>query len=183
MEKENLPKWEDITREELCKLYFNNSQSMIADMFGIDVKFVKGKLSKFNINKFTADKYNPKLDLNTRAWQDLIDFGNINTFSKAIAKYIFRETSIEDLHVEFDIPQNRMKEMNKEVVDKVSNLLYLFMTCQYHCLSRFLHAYGDSLEWDDPKIDLKYIEWILNMYNDELGYELKEDMNGNSKNI
>lgn len=174
MEKENLPKWEDITREELCKLYFNNSQSAIADMFGINVKYVKGKLSKFHINKFTTDKYNPNIELNIRAWQDLIDFGNINTFSKAIAEYIFRETSIENLHKEFNIPDGRMKELNKDVVNHVSNLLYLFMSCQYHALSRFLHSRGDNLKWDDPKIDLGYIEMVLSMYKGDLGYELKE---------
>ena len=184
MENKDLPKWDDITREELCKLYHNNSQSMIADMFGIDVKYVKRKLSKFNINKFTTtNKYDAKLDLNIRAWHDLMDFGNINVFSKAVAKYIFRETSIENLHVEFDIPQDRMKEMNKEVVDKVSNLLYLLMTCQYYCLSRFLHTIGDGLKWDDPKIDLKYIECILNTFKCELEYELKGDIDGNSKDI
>lgn len=183
MEKENLPKWEDITREELCKLYQNHSQTQIADMFGIDVKYVKGKLSKFYINKFVTDKYDPKLDLNMRALQDLMDFGNFDTFSKAIAKYIFRDTSIENLHVDFNIPDNRMKLMNKEVVNHVSDLLYLYMTCRYHTLSRLLHAEGDNLEWDNPKTNFDGIACILRTYKDDLGYELKGDSNGSSKNI
>ncbi len=58
MEKENLPKWEDITRCELGKLYFGQTKQNIADLFGITKKDVDKKLKEFGINKYNSMWYN-----------------------------------------------------------------------------------------------------------------------------
>lgn len=57
MEKENLPKWEDITKDELGKLYVDNSQYELAIMFGVDKKDIIKKLKEFGLNRVTKMMY------------------------------------------------------------------------------------------------------------------------------
>lgn len=52
MKTENLPKWEDITRDELVEIYRNESKPTIAQMFNISIREVDKKLKMFNIKYY-----------------------------------------------------------------------------------------------------------------------------------
>lgn len=70
MEKENLPKWEDITKDELGKLYVDNTQGEIAEMFGVDKKEVTKKLWEFGLNRITVMMYDEEF---VKRFEDILN--------------------------------------------------------------------------------------------------------------
>ena len=73
-----------------------------------------------------------------------------NIIAKAIANFLFREI-IEDAHAKYNIPQDDIRAMCKEAVDRAAVLEQVLSDDK---LKKALVLYGySSCEWDAPDVD------------------------------
>ena len=77
-----------------------------------------------------------------------------NVYQKALANFLFREV-IEDAHSKYNIRQEEIKEMCKEVVNRAA--LFLEIQKDPKLLKAFSIEAIYGIEWDEPQIteDLK----------------------------
>lgn len=160
MEKENLPKWEDITRDELGELYANAiSKQSIADIYNIEKKEVEKKLKKFGLTwRYCLVKYKYTKRLEEEPITDLLDKDNIGRFSKVLTKYLYRNGPVEDLHCDYHIPQEKMKEINIFTANRIAGILDIIMDKDFQKLLLFLVDYAVEDYWEEPVPDREYID-------------------------
>ncbi len=72
-----------------------------------------------------------------------------NVYPKALANFLFREI-IDDVHSKYNIPQEEIKEMCREIVNRSA----MFLEIQKHpqLLKAFSIEAIYGIEWDEPQI-------------------------------
>lgn len=166
-------KWEDISKEQLSCLFYENNipDSLIADLYDTTKSKVSYKRKKWNIKMFTPEYYYKKLNeedskllklLNNRCKDDLLNGKNLEWLPRAITHYIFRNGPIEDMHANKQLSQKDMKTLNKYMVNKIATLLSLVNNEEWYRLEIILRAYGVyGQDWDKPEIDTKEVEMLI----------------------
>lgn len=143
--------WDDITREELEELFEKNSDSMIAELYGVTKSQVKTKREKWDIKqinyvlkKFFEEDFNKKLfeNLNQSSKKRLLKKDNIDTISIALTHYLFRNGPIEDIHNEGKLSQQDMKILNKFIVNRIAGLLEIINKEEWLKLELLLDYYN-----------------------------------------
>lgn len=124
--------WDDITEEELRRLYYdeNLSDSQISDLFGVTKGKVAYKRNKFGISirnkvyqEFVEQNNELFIKLNSDSKERLLRRENIDSISKAITHFAFRNGPIENMHSNNQLSENDMKTLNKYMVNRIAGLL------------------------------------------------------------
>lgn len=153
--------WNNITREELEELFENNTDSMIAELYGVTKSQVKSKRNKWDIKltNYTMKKLFENLNQNSQ--ERLLDSKNFDTISIALTHYLFRNGPIEDMHSKGQLSQEDMKTLNKFMVNRISGLLNTLDKGEWLKLELLLNIYGlYGRDWDKPVPDTYEIERI-----------------------
>lgn len=160
MEKENLPKWEDITRDELGELYSTGlTKQDIADIFSVSLSSVKYKLAKLKLTyRYCVAKYRYLRIMEEEPVPELLDKDNIGLFSKVLTKYIYRDGPIETLHTKYHIPDEEMKEINIYMANKIAGILDVITDGDCKKLLALLSSYPVESYWEEPTPDRKDID-------------------------
>lgn len=168
---ENL-EWDKITKEDLKKLFKNNSDSMIAELYGVNISQVKYKRNKWNIKLYNYPIHDDK-DFNNallknlnqsskeRLKERLFDKNNIDSISIALTHYFFRNGPVEDMHSAGKLSQEDMKTLNKFMVDRIAGILETMQNGEWlklELLLNFYSLYGQ--EWDKATPDTDEINDI-----------------------
>ena len=179
---ENL-EWDNITKEELEELFEKNSDSMIAQLYGVSKSQVKNKRYKWDINQinyvtknFLEDLSNRKLfeSLNKSSKDRLLNENNIDKISIALAHYIFRNGPVEDMHSEGKLSQEDMKILNKFIVNRIAGLLKTINDGDWLKLELLLNYYrffGNN--WDKPIADTEEIDFSYERFLENLSSQAK----------
>lgn len=161
-------KWENITRDELLKVYVENDvcDSMVADMFGVTKSQVVSKRRKLNITQHDMiyERYikgNEKELLNECKKQYVLQNLDIDDMSKALVNYLFRLGPVEDMHQKGQLSQNDIKTLNKYMNDRIATLIYLFRNEDWERLYAFFSAITRyKPDWDKAEILIDEIDEI-----------------------
>lgn len=179
---ENL-EWDNITKEELEELFEKNSDSMIAQLYGVSKSQVKNKRYKWDIKQinyvtknFLEDLSNRKLfeSLNKSSKDRLLNENNIDKISIALAHYIFRNGPVEDMHSKGKLSQKDMKILNKFIVNRIAGLLKTINDEDWLKLELLLNYYSIfGNHWDKPIADTKEIDFSYERFLENLSSQAK----------
>ena len=163
--------WDDITEEELKHLKYDDkmSDSQIADLFGVSKGQVAYKRNKFgisikeNIYKDIMEHNSERFEkFNMDSKERLLKRDNIDTISKAITHFAFRNGPIEDMHVNNQLSEDDMKKLNKYMVNRIAGLLTAITDNNWLQLDLLLSQYKYyGTDWDKAEPDLEEINTIL----------------------
>lgn len=163
--------WNSITREELEELFEKRSDSIIAELYGINKSQVTAKRKKWNIKlinytikNFLNEDSNKILfeGLNQNSKERLLAESNIDIISIALTHYLFRNGPVEDMHSDGKLSQNDMKTLNKFMVNRIAGLLKTISNGEWLKLELLLNFYGlFGKDWDKPIPDTDEIDAIL----------------------
>lgn len=163
--------WNDITKEELKHLYCVEelSDNQIAKLYGVTKSKVSYKRKKFGISRTTQvyqevmGKNNELFKkLNVDSKERLLKRENIDTISKAITHFIFRNGPVEDMHANNQLSENDMKTLNKYMVNRIAGLLTAIENNNWLQLELLLAYYGlFGSEWDQAVPDMEEINSAL----------------------
>jgi len=166
--------WNELTKEELKHLYYNEglSDRQIADLFGVPKSKVTYKRKKFGISnwkkvyqKYVEEHSELFEELNSSSKERLLKRDNIDILSKAITHYIFRNGPIEDMHAGGQLSENDMKTLNKYMVNRIAGLLTTIADNNWLNLELLLSYYGlFGTEWDKAEPDTYEIDFVLKTY-------------------
>ena len=166
-DKEEILDWDHITKEQLEFLFIDEkiSNRAIAELYQDKVR---SKRKKWDISIYSAKymyknyvKNNEDLYvlLNQNAKMRLMNPELIDTISKALTHYVFRNGPVEDMHADGKLTQQDMKTLNKYMVNRIAGLLKLAEEGEWLKISLmldFLKPYGN--EWDKAEYDTEDIE-------------------------
>ena len=162
--------WNDITKEELEELFEKNTDSMIANLYGISKSQVASKRKKwdiklinYTIKKFFSEDFNKNLleNLNQSSKDRLLNKDNFDTISIALTHYLFRNGPVEDMHSDGKLSQEDMKTLNKFMVNRISGLLKTLDKEEWLKLELLLNFYSlFGRNWDKPVPDTDEIDTI-----------------------
>lgn len=164
-------KWENVSRDELEKLYYEKDMSdrQIADLYGISKKKVEYKRRKYGItfNKkifkdFEEENYELFETLNRDSKARLCDKSNIDGIAKALTHYVFRNGPVEDMHSEGKLSESDMKTLNKYMVNRIAGILSAIEEGEWlklELLYSFYRLYGT--DWDAAEPDKEEMELIF----------------------
>lgn len=163
--------WDKITEEELKQLYYNEEMSdqQIADKFGVTKSKVSYRRKKFGINikntiyqDFISNNADLFRKLNSDSKERLSKRENIDTISKAIVRFSFRNGPVEDMHANNQLSDPDMKILNKYMVNRIAGLLTAIADDDWlklELLTAFYENFGT--DWDKPEPDLEEINLVL----------------------
>ena len=79
---------------------------------------------------------------------------NINTFSKVVALFAFRDGPIERIQIEKGLSDDDMKELNKSFVNRIAYIFELISSEQWGELDNMI-SFNEMLveHWDNPVVD------------------------------
>lgn len=162
--------WEDISEEQLRKLYVDNRipSILISRLYGIKQSQVDYKRKKFGI-KFMEIIANDFIDNVPKVTNDsmkTIFFNNfdIDKFSKIITHYAFRNGPVEDMHSEGKLSENDMMVLNKYMVNRTAGILQLIKDKQWFKLVGLMNLYGIyGADWDKAEPDTKELDTCLKL--------------------
>ncbi|HML35947.1 MAG TPA: hypothetical protein PKA19_00785 [Bacillota bacterium] len=165
--------WENITKEELLDLFFRQSMpdSAIADLFGVKPSQVTYKRRKYDITVRGCLKEEIRsgtapilAKLNVMAKDRLVNQTDVDTLSKAVTHYIFRNGPVEDIHANGQLFEDDMKILNKFMVNRIAGLLEELRKGNWlkvQLALGYYEMYGsnwDAAEPDTKELDLLYEE-------------------------
>lgn len=163
--------WENITKDELEKLFEKRSDAMIAELYGVTKSQVKSKREKWDIKQinyvikeFLSDSTNKDLfeALNQSSKDRLLNESNIDTISIALTHYLFRNGPVEDMHSDGKLSQTDMKTLNKFMVNRIAGLLTTLNSGDWLKLELLLNFYGlFGKDWDKPVPDTDEIDLMF----------------------
>jgi len=163
--------WKDITKEQLRKLYVEEriSPFSISLLYGIKQSQVDYKRDKFGIKfkEIVADSFlkNVPESTNQSMKEVFISAFDIDTFSKIITHYAFRNGPVEDMHADGKLFEEDMMILNKFMVNRIAGVLQLIKDEEWLKLVGLMELYKcygtgwDKAEPDTVELDnaLKYI--------------------------
>ncbi len=161
--------WNKITPDELRHLYYDKemTDSQIAAMFDVSIGKVTYKRKKFNINiKNMVYEQFLKSDIfikmNAESKKRLLQRDNIDSISKAVTHFIFRNGPVEDMHANNQLSEHDMMTLNKYMVNKIAGLLTAIANDDWLKLEfLFLHYKIYGSQWDNAEPDMKEIDLII----------------------
>ena len=163
--------WDDITEEELKHLYYDEKlfDSQIADLFGVTKGKVAYKRNKFGISikgQIYKDIMEHKSEgfekFNMGSKERLLKHESIDSISKAITHFVFRNGPIENMHANNQLSEDDMKKLNKYMVNRIAGLLTTIKNNNWLQLDLLLSQYKHyGTEWDKAEPDLEEINTIL----------------------
>ena len=182
---ENLD-WDHITKEQLESLFIDEviSNNRIAELYGVTPSRVSNKRKKWDISIFSPkylykefmnnDKNLTSL-LNENAKVRLFQNLNIDSVSKALTHYIFRNGPVEDMHSVGKLTEEDMKTLNKYMVNRIAGLLKLVQEGEWLKISIMLDylKYSGS-NWDKVEYDTEEIEVFYQLEKEKLEKSLQE---------
>jgi hypothetical protein len=86
---------------------------------------------------------------------------NIDSISKAITHFIFRNGPVEDIHANNQLSEDDMKTLNKYMVNRIAGLLTTIADnnwVQLELLLSYYKIYGS--QWDDAEPDMEEIRLV-----------------------
>ncbi len=93
-----------------------------------------------------------------------MDLETLNSVTKAIVNFVFRNGIVEDYHAAGKLSNMEMKMLTKQMVNRLGRLLYLYTTGQADKLKIMLMVYSSmNTHWDD--IDLEGMDEALETIN------------------
>lgn len=163
--------WNEITYEELKRLYYYErlTDREIANRYSVGIGKVTYKRRKFGIT-FKSMVYENFMDsnrplfneLNMKSKERLFRRDNIDSISKAVTQFAFRNGPVEDMHANNQLSQSDMKVLNKYMVNRIAGLLTAIADnnwLQLELLLAYYRKFGD--EWDGVEPDMKEINLAL----------------------
>lgn len=163
--------WDDITEEELRRLYYdeNLSDSQISNLFGVTKGKVAYKRNKFGISirnkvyqEFVEQNNELFIKLNSDSKERLLRRENIDSISKAITHFAFRNGPIENMHYNNQLSENDMKTLNKYMVNRIAGLLTAIADNNWLQLELLLSYYTHfGTRWDKAEPDVEEINTTL----------------------
>lgn len=163
--------WNDITEEELKHLYYEEelTDRQIADIFDVAIGKVTYKRRKFGISiknmvyqEFMSQNSDLFNELNLNSKERLLRRENIDSISKAITHFAFRNGPIEGMHANAQLSQADMKILNKYMVNRIAGLLTAIADNNWLQLELLLSYYKlRGSEWDKAEPDMKEINLVL----------------------
>lgn len=167
VKKDMCQSWNDITDEDLKRLYYdkNLSDREIADLFGVTKSKVAYKRNKLGItlkNKTYQEfvEQNRELfeELNLKSRERLLKRENIDAISKAITHFAFRNGPVEDMHANNQLSEDDMKTLNKYMVNRIAGLLTAIADNNWLQLELLLSYYRlFGTDWDEAEPDMEEI--------------------------
>ena len=169
--------WNDITKEQLEKLFIDEeiSNQRIADLYDTDYEAVRRKRRKWDITIYSSNYISKKLYdgfvgenkelfdiLNMNSKDRLFQEKNFDQIAKALTHYLFRKGPVEDMHANHQLSQEDMKTLNKYMVNRIAGLLKLVHEGEWlkiELMLNFFKFYGT--EWDKAEYDTKEIDFIF----------------------
>lgn len=163
--------WNNITEEELKHLYYDEelTDKEIADMYGVAIGKVTYKRRKFGITvrnmiyqEFMNQNSELSKELNYSSKERLLKRENIDSISKAITHFIFRNGPVEDMHANNQLSEKDMKTLNKYMVNRIAGLLTAIADNNWLQLELLLSCYRlFGSEWDKAEPDMKEINSVM----------------------
>ncbi len=165
--------WDDITKEQLEKLFIDEhiSNNMIANLYNIEGGKVISKRNKWGIKQNSAKYFYKRFEennleifknLNQDSKDRLFNIDNIDWISKALTHYVFRNGPVEDMHANHQLSQEDMKTLNKYMVNKIAGLLKLVNDGHWLKIELMLIALKNyGVEWDPCEYDTKEIDMVF----------------------
>lgn len=161
-------KWENITREELLKIYVESDvvDAMVAEMFGVTKSQVVSKRRKLGINMYDIMyerniKGHEKEFLAEAKKRYVLNDMDIDVMSRALTLYLFRFGPVEDMHPNKQLSQNDIKTLNKYMNDRIATLIYLLRSEDWERLYDLFNAITKyKPQWDKAEIRLEEIDKI-----------------------
>lgn len=161
--------WNNITKEELEELFENNSDNMIAELYGVTKSQVTTKRRKWDIKLINytfknvfKEGFSKNLfdNINQNSKKELLNEDNIDTIAIALTHYLFRNGPVEDMHSEGKLSQEDMKTLNKFMVNRIAGLLETINKGEWLKLELLLDYYSKYFgkHWDKPVADTDEIE-------------------------
>jgi hypothetical protein len=160
-----------ITEEELKHLYYDEelTDREVADMFGVAIGKVTYKRRELDITirNMIYQEFINKNDelfekLNSDSKKRLLRRENIDSISKVITHFIFRNGPVENMHVNDQLSEKDMKTLNKYMVNRIAGLLTAIADnnwLQLELLLSYYKLFGG--EWDKAEPDMKEINFAM----------------------
>ena len=155
--------WDNITKEELEKLFEEVTDNMIAELYEVKKSQVQTKRNKWNIKQrnYIIKNFLEQNQINQISKNKLLNRDNIDMISIALAHYLFRNGPVENMHSEGKLSQKDMKTLNKFIVNRIAGLLKTVNDEEWfklELLFNFYKHYGN--DWDTPIADTEEIDVI-----------------------
>lgn len=149
--------WDNITREELLKIYTENDvcDSMVADMFGVTKAQVVNKRKKLNITQYdmTLERHFKLSNIEPHSETNVLQKYDTNRLAKALTHYLFRFGPIENMHQKGQLSEEDMYALNKYTYDRAATLVHLLKTEDTDRLSALFKLLTIwNPDWDEPEI-------------------------------
>ena len=155
--------WKIITKERLAELVKENSNSMIANQYGVSVGQVRYKRKKFGITMYDlafqevfGKRTRQKIKDSVADKDLLFNSANIDMLAKAITQYAFRSGPVEQMHCESKLTDEDMKILNKDMVNKIAGLLQKVFDDEWEQIMDVFSFYVELCSnWDNAEPDTK----------------------------
>lgn len=160
--------WDDISEEQLRKLYVNDKipSILISRLYGVKQSQVDYKRKKFGIKfmEIIANDFINNVPKATNESMKTVFFDNfdIDKFSKIITHYAFRNGPVEDIHSNGQLSEEDMMVLNKYMVNRIAGILQLIKDEQWFKLVGLTNLYGIyGTDWDKADPDTKELDTCL----------------------
>ena len=160
--------WDDISKEQLHKLYVDEQMPAFAISLLYDIKQsqLDYKRKKFGIKfmdivakNFITNVPETTNELMKTVFTEKID---IDKFSKTITHYAFRNGPVEDIHASGKLSQEDMMILNKYMVNRIAGILQLIKDKQWFKLVGLMDLYGIyGADWDKAEPDIEELNECL----------------------
>lgn len=157
----DLPKWEDLTKDDLGKL-FNNpelTKSIIADLFGVEHRDVIAKLNHYNLKNYYCYAKYPRKEMQEDNREAFLHKSLRQEIVNEIAAYL--TTSAIDT---YNISNGDYSSICKDMVSRIGGIIEAAEQGEWTQLSYFLKKYKRSVQFEiSPKgkeiIDSEYFKF------------------------
>ena len=165
---------QELGRDKLKQLFFDESvsDSRIAELFGVSpakVAYLRRKLG-ITLKKLIPEdlllcKSESALEANIARKEVVFNKNNIDTISKALTHFVFRNGPIEDMHA---VPNSKlndadMKTLCKYMVDHLALVFNMIMSNRWYEFEILIGIYSVyGRDWDKAEINEEEVLRIVN---------------------
>jgi len=173
-------KFENLSAEDLNQLFIveEKTDEILAELFDVNKSKITYRRRKLGItirnsilDEFLQVKSEKAKEMNLQVKDEILSLKNINTISKAITHFAFRNGPVENMHAH---PNNQLSEEDMKILNKfmVNRLAYVFKLIieerwiEFDFLvTKIYGMYGH--DWDEAEPDdgstRKLIEMMIEM--------------------